>query len=114
MIAKSQDTKDRPFAILDHKQLHRIILGRRHNLLRERKKAKPPATYKCTKARVGSIKEPSSEKKFDGLGVEFCGNRTLMINRADGHESPSNDAIPEKVFESMKCHICRTEREGHN
>jgi hypothetical protein len=34
-----------------------------------------------------------------------------MTNRAHGHESPSNYEIPEKVFESMKCRICRTERE---
>jgi len=72
----------------------------------------PPISIQ--KTLVGSIKEPSSEQKFDGWGVEFCGNRTLLINRANGHESPSNDETPEKVFESMKCHhIWRTERDGH-
>lgn len=72
----------------------------------------PPIS--AQKTCVGSIKEPSSEQKFDGRGVEFCGNRTLLINRANGHESLSNDETPEKVFESMKCHhIWRTEREGH-
>jgi hypothetical protein len=112
MTAKSKDTQGSTFFLFATTSDH----SRPASQPTYRKKANqfhlPPISVQ--KTLVGSIKEPSSEQKFDGRGVEFCGNRTLLINRANGHESLSNDETPEKVFESMKCHhIWRTEREGH-
>jgi hypothetical protein len=102
MTAKSKDTQGSTFFLFATTSDH----SRPASQPTYRKKANqfhlPPISVQ--KTLVGSIKEPSSEQKFDGRGVEFCGNRTLLINRANGHESLSNDETPEKVFESMKCH----------